>query len=320
LNPPEALLARRLIEKLDLSPPIDIKSLVERYAELVFAKIPEPNVDGICLNLKVPGKSPKVIVNSANPSTRKRFTLAHELGHILIPWHLGSIIDNVDLSDSSPSNSYWGMEKEANSFAAELLMPHVWVDQLLDDEEDLAAAHKAIAEDCGVSGLAAAIRMSSFLELGVVYAAEQNGVIQYSGKSEGTVAPSLPWGHLFDSESYAYASDHKIVKYGDAKLHWWVLPSEISIDVADVRSWREILNKILSDICSSDQAAGKLKQSVNGVAAFANSTAKRSQKYSPDSVASACIQRFKDRDEYKEFTDHPDFEAYVQKRSKAFFS
>lgn len=320
MDSPEALLARRLVRKLDLSPPVDIESLVVNYAELVFAKIPEPNVDGICLNLKLPGKSPKVIVNSDNPATRKRFTLAHELGHILIPWHLGSIIDNVDLLDFSSSTNYWEMEKEANTFAAHLLMPNFWIDRLLDDEEDLAAVHKTIAKDCGVSGLAAAIRMSSFLMPGVVYAAEKDGVIQYSGRSEGTVAPSLPWGHPFRPQSYAYASEHNKAKYGDTKLHWWVLPSEISIDDTDSRSWREILNKILSDICDSDQAATKLKQSVNGVAAFANSTAKQSQNYSPDSVASACIQRFNDRDEYKKFTAHPDFEAYVRRRSEAFFS
>ncbi len=320
MNPPEVLLARRLIQKLVLSPPVDIKALVANYAKLVFAKIPEPNVDGICLNLKIPGKFPQVIVNSDIPETRKRFTLAHELGHILIPWHLGSIIDNVDLPDTGSSTSYWEMEKEANSFAAELLMPDVWLDKLLDDEEDLAAAHKTVAKECGVSGLAAAIRMASFLMPGVIYAAEKGGVVQYSGKSEGTVASSLTWGHPFHPKSYAYASEHNKEKYGGVKLHWWVLPPEISIDTTDGRSWRDILNQILSDICDSDLAAVKLKQSVNGVAAFANSTAKRSPKYSPSSVASACIQRFNDRDEYNEFASHPDFEAYVQKRSEAFFS
>jgi len=97
---PEVRIARRLVERLALTPPVNIKSLVRSYADLSFRHIPEPGVDGICLNLKVPGKRPKVVVNSGNPTTRKRFTLAHELGHILIPWHLGSIIDNLDVPET----------------------------------------------------------------------------------------------------------------------------------------------------------------------------------------------------------------------------
>jgi hypothetical protein len=36
-------------------------------------------VDGICLDLKVPGKRPTVLINADQPPRRKRFTLAHEV-------------------------------------------------------------------------------------------------------------------------------------------------------------------------------------------------------------------------------------------------
>lgn len=316
---PEVRLARRLVERLDLIPPIDIKSLVQNYADVVFGNIPNESVDGICLNLKVPGRTPRVIVNSTNPSSRQRFTLAHELGHILIPWHLGSIIDNVDLTDVSASTNYWEMEREANSFAAEVLMPHLWLDKLLDEESDLALAHKKILKECNVSGLAAAIRIASYLEPGVVYAAVKNSVIQYSGKSDGTIAPTLPWGHEYQPNSYHYATDHYKVSHGEVRLNWWVLPASVELDESDVRNWREILDHILAEICASPAEAAKLRQSINGVAAYANSVTKRSSKYTPDAIVSACLQRFNDREEYKKFVTHPEFEAYVQKRSESFF-
>jgi hypothetical protein len=245
--------------------------------------------------------------------------LAHELGHILIPWHLGSIIDNVDLPDVGTSNNYWEMEREANSFAAEVLMPHRWVDKLLEEEGDLALVHKTILKECTVSGLAAAIRVASSLVPGVVYAAVKNGVIQYSGKSEGTIAPALPWGHEYNPNSYHYASYHYKVSHGEVRLHWWALPAGVALDESDERTWREILDHILSEICASAAEAAKLKQSINGVAAYANSVAKRSSKYTPDAIASACFQRFNDREEYQELVTHPEFEAYVQKRSESFF-
>ena len=82
---PETNLARRIIDKYSLSPPVDIRSMVEAYARLTFVHIPFDDIDGVSLNLKTRDKSTHVIVNSASAPSRQRFTMAHELGHILIP-------------------------------------------------------------------------------------------------------------------------------------------------------------------------------------------------------------------------------------------
>lgn len=50
---------------------------------------------------------PVILVNTKSPVDRKRLTIAHELGHL--------VLHSVDVSDE--------IESEANSFAAELLMP-----------------------------------------------------------------------------------------------------------------------------------------------------------------------------------------------------
>ena len=56
---------------------------------------------------------------------RKRFTIAHELGHLFL--HLNGV-DGVSFDDTektmSRTESYWDIkESQANSFAAQLLMP-----------------------------------------------------------------------------------------------------------------------------------------------------------------------------------------------------
>lgn len=99
-------LARRVIEKYELSPPIDVEALVERYAKLTYADIPFDGADGISLNIKVPGEYPHVIVNENNPLVRQRFTLAHELGHVLIPWHTGNIVDFLDVSAANETDDF----------------------------------------------------------------------------------------------------------------------------------------------------------------------------------------------------------------------
>lgn len=69
----------------------------------------------------------KVVINSDMAYIpRKRFTIAHELGHIFIGWHDDVTICQTD-NEYSMHNKLDIQEKEANVFASELLMPTDWV-------------------------------------------------------------------------------------------------------------------------------------------------------------------------------------------------
>src|SRR5690606_7158736 len=82
-----------------------------------------------------------------------------------------------------------------------------------------------------------------------------------------------------------------------------------NLEVNDERPWREILDGIVEDIGISSSKAEKFKSSVNGVVGYANGACKGSRIYNVDSVVSACIQRFKDREFHKELVNHQDFES-----------
>lgn len=81
-----------------------------------------------------------IVVNSAHPKVRKRFTVAHELGHFLL--HRNRISNR--LVDDKMYRSGLGntKEAEANKLAAELLMPGRLIQQLraegIKNVEDLA--------------------------------------------------------------------------------------------------------------------------------------------------------------------------------------
>jgi len=71
----------------------------------------------------------KVIgVNTQHASVRQNFTIAHELGHLLLhdqeELHVDRAFPTVRLRDDVSSKGVDDAEKEANLFAAELLMPH----------------------------------------------------------------------------------------------------------------------------------------------------------------------------------------------------
>ena len=63
-----------------------------------------------------------IVLKESLDSRRKKFTIAHELGHFYIPWH-SELMFGCDIKELDFKNDYVPLEKEANLFAAELLMP-----------------------------------------------------------------------------------------------------------------------------------------------------------------------------------------------------
>jgi hypothetical protein len=307
--------AQRLTAKYELTLPVDVRAMLERYADVVEAPIPIRGVDGVCLNLKVPGKKPRVVLNSANPPLRKRFTEAHELGHIVIPWHRGTIVDHLDPEHVESSDDYWLFEDEANQFAAELLMPSSWLADLIESTSDLSRAHKRICDRCEVSALAASRRLSSLLPENIVFVCEKEGEVEFSGRTEGTLANVPSWKARFDAASFAYATSHFVSTLGTRRLHWWALPDKVNETSDDPRPWREILDAIVEDIGVDVDDRKRFKMSVNGVLSAANSAVKQHGPHTTASVTAACLQRFHDRDDLRSFAGHPHFMDFVIKRA-----
>jgi Zn-dependent peptidase ImmA (M78 family)/transcriptional regulator with XRE-family HTH domain len=88
----------------------------------VAAEMPE-NVSGICLFHSTIGAV--VVVNQSQHRSRRRFSYAHEYAHVLADRKSRSA------SVSSSSNSKELIERRANSFASEFLMPAKGVTELL---------------------------------------------------------------------------------------------------------------------------------------------------------------------------------------------
>jgi len=70
-----------------------------------------------------------VLVKKGTPLPRRRFTIAHELGHFLSPWHIPPAdgfkcsAEDMLVLDATVMKNRQTMEAEANQFAAEVLMP-----------------------------------------------------------------------------------------------------------------------------------------------------------------------------------------------------
>lgn len=107
-------------------------------------------------------------VNGAHAQTRQRFTVAHELGHFLLhagePVHIDrtNVAFRVNHRDARSSMGTDDTEREANLFAAELLMPSRFLERDLRNR-DLDLLNDAVVQDLatqyGVSSQALSFRL-----------------------------------------------------------------------------------------------------------------------------------------------------------------
>ena len=314
---PEIKLARRLTARLHLTPPIDVVSLIKRYAQFDEVSFPV-DVDGVCLNLKTPGKKPRVLINSRKPKNRRRFTAAHELGHIVIPWHVGSIIDETDVDDEG-MDGYWVIEKEANRFASELLMPEAWVQAKLENTKDALSVLEHIIQDGGVSAQAARIRLMEILPAGHIVAHVDDGAVVASCRSLGTLANQPAVGSRIDADVVFPWIQPRKREIESRHYVWWAFPSNMPMPSTEgTREWRDVLDEIVDDILPWD--AKQFKASINGIIAGANSSMRNDRK--PGAIYSACLQRLysnaaRDGD-VAALVNHRLFEEFIKTRVEAF--
>jgi Zn-dependent peptidase ImmA (M78 family)/transcriptional regulator with XRE-family HTH domain len=116
-----------------------------------FSPLPEA-VDGLCVSV---GERALVLVGSSKPSSRQRFTLAHELAHYLV--------DDLDplYVDERGVRARSVAEMRANAFAAHLLMPEPGVRAVIEGFTDDAERAVRVALTFGTSVSAAAYQLGN---------------------------------------------------------------------------------------------------------------------------------------------------------------
>ena len=238
-----------MVKRLALEPPIDVEAIAAGLATVTEKTFPV-GIDGLCLDLKKIGKKPKVWISRDLGRVRRRFTLAHEIGHIVIPWHTGSIVDDLDAPHKGADDEYLGMEAEANRFAAELLMPTAWVKSVAERSEHAAALMNTIVQVADVSYPAALFRTKKLGPSGFIVAEVQQGRVIWSGRTANTrVRPPLR-GTEFAAVDMPVAYEPHCLFNNDSQYVWWKIREGIDTPVGPTAPWREILTEILISIPS----------------------------------------------------------------------
>lgn len=119
---PEAEAARLRSQYTDGELPVPVEEIAAKLGVALVVETLDRNVSGLLFRQ---GDDRAIGVNAAHPMVRQRFTVAHELGHLQLHPGKELILDRVrvNLRDDVSSLGTNREERDANAFAAELLMP-----------------------------------------------------------------------------------------------------------------------------------------------------------------------------------------------------
>jgi Zn-dependent peptidase ImmA (M78 family) len=166
-----------------VQPPIDVASIAREFGVTILE---EPHTDDSLsgfLYRDLRSNTAIIGVNKGHSPTRRRFTIAHELGHFCLhafeAVHVdkagyGSGFGRLKLRDESSSAGIDPEEVEANFFAAELLMPARFLEHELRrypnldflDESSFNEAVRSLAKQFKVSPQSLSIRL---VQLGLLH-------------------------------------------------------------------------------------------------------------------------------------------------------
>lgn len=167
-------IARRVVTKYNLVPPIMFENIFYDREIIYREENLGTNGDGYS-DLK--DSKLKIVVNSeVKYEPRKRFTIAHELGHIFIGWHNDVTLCETD-NEYAEHNMLDIQEKEANIFASEILMPYDWIKNKLSEYQnlDLGQLINKLSSQAKTSIMAVLYALENAMETGnVIMVANEN--------------------------------------------------------------------------------------------------------------------------------------------------
>ena len=308
---PEVKHAARLIRDHNLEPPVDIFGLASKYAEIEQDNLPT-DADAYLLYNDAKRRRPLIVLQRDRPLVRKRFTLAHELGHIVIPWHCGELAYSAKQHLSfREMDEHSAIESEANRFASELLMPSDWVKSAISEGSTLQDVHSRILR-AEVSDHAAVWRMFNYLACCIIAQLDESGCVIKAQKSR--ILPPKAKTPLKGTSPalshFGLLAETWTLPCSDSRFLLWKFPTALPLGKPPLDASGTIIVRILDDIGVVGGRQSKCYQSINGKIGHLHGTMAGA---SPEQLFAFFQQRF--CLEQSEWAEHPDFSHFLKARA-----
>ncbi len=296
-------MAARILARYKLSPPYDLDDLAKEYGTVEYIHIPF-KADGITIGIGGEAK-PQIIIDDSAPDTRKKFTLAHELGHIIIPWHTGTIVSHIECIRTNIE--YEEMESEANSFAAELLIPNAWLLKIQNDFIDFESFVKYVLDSTGASRDAVFIKLFNTIEFPIICAQinEFGEIIKHYRTRSVSITRDITGENVYAGDIFATEAFEEQFELLNCSYKVWKFKN-VEINETDSRPWRVILSEILEETGRRD-----LLGRINAILPSQYQSHKEKTEIE---LCSLVIRAYDGRGGFDEVISHPLFPQYVIKR------
>lgn len=163
-------IARSLRQEYDLGLPVDLDDLAQQLGVRVERVELSQDIDGY---VNLDWSEPCITLNKKAKRgypARQNFTLAHEIGHVVIPWHTGTTACSTDNPTVLVDQKYLvdSQEQEAHVFASELLIPSDWLRKRMEKDESPEKLLESVRKKTKASVLACLYAMGNALPQGQV--------------------------------------------------------------------------------------------------------------------------------------------------------
>lgn len=192
--------ARTVLHELGLKSPTE--TAIDNIAYMRGALVHDIPLRGAQGRLaRLGGQATISVSNQIDYVPRRRFVVAHELGH----FEIHKSVNQLELCDEGKIDELYdqGTEREANAFASELLMPTDLWRKRTDVKEPNLNVVSDLADEFSVSLVAASIRFAKLTDDRCCAVFVQNGVVQWAAYSSDFGYRIARWKRV-DSYTVAY--------------------------------------------------------------------------------------------------------------------
>ena len=231
---PEALAAEIIRQNPEISVPVPIEEIAKRAGILEIQPLRSEAFEGMLL-ANAEKSEGVVFVNQDRPRQRQRFTIGHEVGHFLLPWHRnmkdGSLkfectAEDMHASRSGKLDARTDWEVEANEFSAEILMPRLIFKKHMKRKDEPNLEHVrdlALLFDTSIEATARRYVALSDYPIAMVFAKGKQVRHAWKGPEfpyflDVKKGSSLPKG----SSSALESEEDSISDFASVESYWWI--------------------------------------------------------------------------------------------------
>jgi hypothetical protein len=241
---------------------------------------------------------------------RQRFSFGHELGHVVIPWHLGTVecvLDRPSLEASGAADQ----ESEAHRFASGLLVPRSFFEE--HGAYEFAAGVEAL-DLTDISAFAAVLSLSRNLMPGFCFLIDEDQDELTLVKSSGTAMPARRDGESWERGLSSVAHDKGEAVVSGRRILWFRLVAPVNFALThDSRSTTQLLRDAITQVGRKRDSLS-LAMRVNGIVGGLLSREERAQ--SVEKALSVLEYRFAaSHPDLQDLMEVPDFRTYLRRKA-----